>query len=78
MRHARLWPWVIILSALLGSMLDNDPVHGGTVTWSRSQNAVVLDAKDFVAISGRVFNVGELINQHEELWRAHVKNKQRK
>jgi hypothetical protein len=78
MRHARLWPFVIIASILSGYFAANMPVNADTVTWSRSQAAVVLDAKDFVAISGRVFNVGELINQHEELWRVHVKNKQRK
>lgn len=39
--------------------------------WSRSRPAVILDASDFVVISGRTFNVGELLNQHEAMWQAH-------
>lgn len=55
-------PW---LPDLLGTARADD------VRWSMSRAAVILDASDFVIISGRRFNVGELLNQHEDMWQAY-------
>ena len=62
--------WIGLARVMLWAFGDPAVARADDVRWSKSRPAIIIRAEDFIIVSGRTFNVGELLNQHEEMWQA--------